>query len=60
MDMKDHMDVSNQENVAPVYFYFQLSVSVSVTYFRLRLSVDGGVFWMLFRDELVFKTCIRS
>ena len=51
MDMKDHMDVSNQENVAPVYFYFQLSVSVSVTYFRLRLSVDG-VFWMLFCERI--------
>ena len=23
MHMKDHMDVSNQENVAPVYFQFQ-------------------------------------
>ena len=36
--MKDYIDVSNQENVAPVYFQ-----SLSL----VRLSVDGAI-WMLF------------
>ena len=67
MNMKDHMDVSNQENVAPVYFQSLRSSSslhflstFTCTYIeRLRLSVDG-VFWTMFfggRDELVFKIC---
>ena len=30
MRMKDHMDVSNQENVAPVYFQLKLSVTYLV------------------------------
>ena len=38
MHMKDYIDVSNQENVALVYFR-----SLSLDF---RLSVDGA-FWML-------------
>ena len=40
--MKDYIDVSNQENVAPVYFQ---SLSLDL------LSVDG-VFWMLFCEKM--------
>ena len=53
MNMKDHMDVSNQENVAPVYFQsLRSSCFTFLIYIYIHRATKTKCRWSILDDVL--------